>query len=215
MMIPNFWTRVLLVPVIGLFGVLWTSTQCAGSLQMRLDDGVNPVVTVTDLDADGFLNFSGAIPGSIWTVNVSTSRSKPNVGSASRPELRLTTTNMNSVGSGTLTISVSDTDFGPTLNPLPVAIRSSSSDPFTGAVTTKAFIDLANTAFNTVLQIGPTLIGSGVYTLEGSGIRPSDGQFSLNLVTTVTHTGVSTSQFDSALSTLPEPATMAIWSVVG
>src|SRR5262245_43998367 len=100
----NLWIRLLLLPVVGLAGILWTSTQCAGALQMRLDDGVNPAITVTDLDGDGFLNFSGPIPGSIWIVNVSTSRSKPNVGSASKPELRLTTTNQ-STGAGTLTIS--------------------------------------------------------------------------------------------------------------
>jgi hypothetical protein len=200
--------KFLLGALVAAIGAFAAPSRSEATFMLRLTDtGTGDAVTISDGDGDGVIGFIGSVGGtSNWTINITAARSKPNVGSASAPELRLTTTSETTGGGGTLRIEVSDVDFGPTANPLPLTIISNSADPLTGPTTTDLFLDLANSDFNMVTQVGSGLSGSGVFDVQETANATTDTQFSLNLVTTVTHTGANTSQFDSSVTSVPAPA---------
>jgi hypothetical protein len=208
-----FRNKFLIGALVAAVAAMIAPAKSEAAFKMRLTDTVTlTTVEILDGNADGIITFNGTLGGtSTWTVNITTSRSKPNVGSASNPELRLSTTNMSSAGGGTLKIEVSDTDFGTSSSPIPFTIISNSADANTGTVATSLFIDLGNGDYASATQVGVGLSGSGVFNVSEVGNATTDLAFSLNLITTVTHTGSSTSQFDSSVaSAVPAPAGLVL-----
>ena len=203
------------------FGVVFaTATQASLSLTLS-NDGVTIVVTDGGAgDASplaGQIAFSGAVGD--YVFQVTTTASKPSVGSAAFPEMRINVTNATYAPSGgtidpTLVVVASDTGFSSASSPLSAVLSANGAAPGSGAVTYSAFADLADTGAQTT-QIGPTLSGTGSFNTSGVGAYAADAGYSITLATTVTSsTFGQVSQFDASF-VVPEPATIAVWSALG
>src|SRR6185503_10878050 len=107
--------RVLVTVVVALSLAAASITQAVP--QLRISDGVNPAVTITD----NLAGDSSLAPGHVnyanssffgWNILVSSGVTKPIVGSSVSPELDLSYQIIRGAGSsGTLTIQFSENDF--------------------------------------------------------------------------------------------------------
>ena len=162
------------------------------------DGGVGDINT-----AAGVITFSGVI--GTFIINVTTSISKPVMGSASTPHLDLNSVNVSTPGPGTLTIMHTDTDFS---SAGPSAGQMSLGGTTAGSVEYKAYYDLANSAFGLTTLIGTTgVISTTPFASAITGAGPgADPAYSLTQVVTIVHEGggAQSSSFDAEL-TVPEP----------
>lgn len=158
----------------------------------------------------GLLSFNGSIGDFIVSITVGSS--KPVVGSATAPQLGLVSTDITATG-GSLTIELTDTDFGPTASPLTFLNLISSDAITTGLVTYQAFIDNTNAEFGQGQQIGGPLTGSGAFEESGIGVGNPSEPFSLTMMIALEATAGTTSQFDASVRAVAEPATLGVMAV--
>jgi hypothetical protein len=178
-----------------------------GTLTMTISDGINPTVTVTDNEIGPEVDLSstvGAIlwSGSIgaWTLDVNTGESKPFLGSATDPMMSLNANASSTAAGGTLTITLSDTGFGPV-----------TPDTSTFSVNTTANnIGGTASAFGTVNGVSSaasSLSTFGAVTVYGTASGLATAPWSMGESLTLVNTGA---QVDNVTATLavPEPTTM-------
>jgi hypothetical protein len=162
---------------------------------LRISDGVNPDVVVTDGGAGDSNPLVGAVTwiGSIgvWVLNVDTGVTKPILGSATDPHMDLNYV-VSSTGAGTMVISFSDDGF-----------------TYSGALTDHWGGTTSGTSINRVLEngqstgIGMGPFGPGAFSGTTSGtidLVPTDV---LTLQVAITHTGSGPSSGDKEI-TVPE-----------
>ena len=139
-------------------------------------------------------------------MNVVTGLSKPVLGSASDPNIDLSSVNV-SGGVGTLTIMLTDTDFDP-LGPISMLGRMGGTSD--GTVAWDAWYDSGNTEFGMATQLfGPELF-SGVFAFSDTALLTSTSSFSLTQRAVISHTGAGqVSSFDAEIE-VPEPLTTAL-----
>lgn len=82
--------------------ILGIQSPAQAGLTLTLDDGTNPVITVADTDNDGYVYYSGAIGN--WIMNLSGGFSVGNL-------MDLVSGNVSSSAGGTMTVTLTDTDF--------------------------------------------------------------------------------------------------------
>ncbi|OPY79430.1 MAG: hypothetical protein A4E70_02140 [Syntrophus sp. PtaU1.Bin005] len=82
--------------------ILGVQSPAQAGLTLTLDDGTNPVITVADTDNDGYVYYSGAIGN--WIMNLSGGFSVGNL-------MDLVSGNVSSSAGGTMTVTLTDTDF--------------------------------------------------------------------------------------------------------
>jgi len=175
---------------------------------LRLVSSGGSDVTITDSDADGIVSYSGALAG--WTnVNFTTGFSKPALGSAQVPFLDILSANMSSSGGpASLSVYLTDTDFGPSNEGQFISAIGGSTQ---GSVSYQAFADASNAAFGQ-----GTLLSSIVSTTApafsgmASSLWGAVGQYSLTLLVTITHDGGPRfTSLDASLQ-VPEPSTLLL-----
>jgi hypothetical protein len=185
------------------------------TLSLRLDDGSGSIVTITDNepgDEDpivGSIAYSGSV-GFNWIIAAAGGTSKPALGSASAPELALSTLDF-CFGAGTLDIQLSDTDF---VNSPPMT--------FIGAI--NGFTD-GSLAFNTWADPGNILFGGSIpITSQGPFASPEfndsksvmqdpgGSPYALTLHTAITHAfgGMSSCNASLSGSSSPVPTVVAL-----
>jgi hypothetical protein len=206
---------------IGLAGLSVFPLTSQASLMIKLGDGVNAPVVVTD-NLSGDLTSTLGVNSTIqtlgnWSVNVVSSA---NLGStATSPKLELTSFNVSYTGPGTpaapLKVFLTDTGYGPTPGLFDLHIGGTQSGGAT--IMSKYFYDPSNTAFGTTNQLGSTQTFTNLsYSKDlfvstgGTLLSP----YSLTLEADITNVpgGYFVTQFTSTLSTpasVPLPA--AIW----
>lgn len=170
------------------------------------DDG--NVSTVADPDGvvNGIISYNGPV-GSIFTTNVATLISKPNIGPA---RIDLNDITVNSTGAGTLVIQVTDTDFLLGANGDPLLLVNELGGVTDGSVSTIGAADDGNFEFGgsaAVVFQGP--LGPGAFSDTAStGFVGTGGLFSISESVEITHTaaGQATS-FNKVASVVPEPTT--------
>ena len=201
--------------------VLSCATVAEASLKLRLTDSAGGTITITDNMANDFSPIAGNLTfaGSVGTFDlvVEIGTSKPVSGSAAFPLMTLTssitTTGILHTGLSTLTIELTDTDFGPSLNPLGFLTAISSSNATTQSSTLDTYIDLGNAEFaaTTLLSsLGPSV---GMFDLTDFASAATDPAYSLTMVATVTHAkGAGLSNWDASISAIPEPVAFVVWS---
>ncbi len=158
--------------------------------------------------AAGVITFIGSIGG--WGINVSTGITYPALGSPALPQLDLNSVNVSSSGAGTLTISFSEKGFTGTF-PLDFNVGGTT----VGSVTAKSYADTSNVEFGTgtlLHSLGP--YGPGAFSGSGVSVGPPGSLYSLTAVASITHSGAGATSFNAHLF-VPEPGTIAIWSVLG
>ena len=182
---------------------------------LTLSDGVNTVIIsdggVGDLNATaGVILYSGLI--GVFNINVTTGITMPAIGTVTLPELDLNSVNVNSTGSGTLTIAFSETDFGPLAAG---GFETWVGGTTAGSVSYNTYVDTDNT--NADIDSDAILIsslgsfGPGAFSAtDQTAISPSS-PFSLIAIASITHTDpAQTTSFDLDLHPVPEPSTLLL-----
>jgi hypothetical protein len=164
--------------------------------------------------AVGVITYIGAV-GSTWSVNVSTGVTYPALGSPSLPELDLNSVSVSSSGAGSLTIMFSEVGF---TGAQPAMFNLGGTTA--GTVSGSTYSDAGN-VLHTAGGWSPTLMhalgpfGPGAFAGSAGGVAvPGTTPYSLAVSVTMTHTGSGVSSFDGHLF-VPEPGTIAIWSMLG
>ena len=178
---------------------------------LYLSDGVTSV-TIADgsaldsNDAVGVVTYNGAV-GINWTLNVTTGLSKPQIGSATNPEMTLNSVNANSKGAGFLTIKFSDDFFGPSSGQL----VSKTGGTTAGTVSVQTYADASNALFGqgTLLTShGP--FSGGAFSDLASKDLSIGGPFSLTELATITHTRNGVTSFNEDLRVPDAGLTVAL-----
>jgi hypothetical protein len=186
-----------------------------GTLTLTLDDGQN-VKTITDGGVDdlyptaGVIFWMGSLPNSIWSFNIDVGISKPAVGGQFKPEMDLSIQSAYSTGAGTLTITLTDTQFGPLGGDNGIATLAMG-----GANNQKSITALGQVNGSTVVQIGP-LYGtpwSGTSQGNASGLA---AEFSLTEKIVIEHSGAGYTMGDISLqvAAVPEPTTVIVGALL-
>ena len=208
--------------------IIFTFASSAhATLQIRLTQGgqQKTIIDQGALDTDpgtlGSVVWSGHI--GVFNVNISTvGKSKPVLGSASDPMMSLYWFETANTQPGTLTVEVTDTDFGP-LDPHVLGFTANINGTVIGnSVTFNAYDDVTNAAYGPGVNIASgTWNGSGMMSWGNTYTAnvPTSSPFSLTMKADITHTGVGeTTQFDAAIESrvsrvvppVPEPGTILL-----
>jgi len=203
--------------IMAIMGLLLLGSSVAYAVPTLIISDGNPLDTVTvvdngagDLDSDaGVVEWSGTIGG--WTVNVDTGVTKPVQGSATVPSMDLSYIDKPSAA-GTLTITWSDTGFGPLTSPV---IDFLATWGVTNPSGTTAVYDVYQSAGSTIPATG-LLINSGTLSGATSGSQIAVANFTgspfvLTQSLTLTATGkANSSSGDLTLDAVPEPSALLL-----
>ena len=202
------------------FALLFASGVASADPVLYLEDGDTGIsVTVTDngagdLDATvGVINFSGGLGGTVWGIVFTAGIGNDHIlGQA----MHVTSVQVSSGGAGSLKIGFSETGFEYDTNP--VTIRSEIGG-FAGASVSVAWGADSNnllwsggspSTFTGNATAGPWLMGAFSATNDFVGDY-APGPFSMSQMVTVKHTGAGqVTSFDSHISAMPEPGTLAL-----
>jgi hypothetical protein len=180
-----------------------------GSFTMTLDDGLGHTASITD-NGSGDLNpatggiiFSGALAGSAWSINVDVASSKPLLGGQFDPRMDLTIESAISTGAGTLTVTISDTGFGPLGADTGVATLLMGGTLDNGSVTGSGKVN------------GSSVVSLGPFTTHAWSGGPVGGvasglasTFTLGESVVITHTGAGNTTGNFEFNVVPEPSTV-------
>jgi hypothetical protein len=193
--------------VLGLL-LMSAAASMATPLTLKLDDGSNPVVTVTDDGAGDSNLVNGAVTWigtlGVWTVNVSTGIGFPLQGSLSWPYLDLNSINVSNAA-GTLTLTLTQGGF---TAPPPPGFLFQIGGTTQGTVNAAACVDAVISTCNDAV-LGPFL--GGAFSGVTSFVKPlQNGTYEVGIQIVLTHGGAATSSFDAELTGIPEPGTYAL-----
>ena len=199
----------------GAFGAAMAAASPANALLMiSVDDGVNSSVFTDNVGAD-FDNRLGVLGIYISSGNfqlvLSLAQSQPFIGSPTDPIIDLTFAMTSFGDGGTLTISVTNTDFQGSGTNVGVCEIGGITG---GTVDYACFVDDSNTAFARTEQIaglGP--ISGGVFAEAANGAFDVNGLYSLTDVLTITHGGGIVTTTGNSNIRIPEPQTLAIFGM--
>jgi hypothetical protein len=163
---------------------------------------------------EGVISFSGDVGN--FTLNFTVGSSKPQIGSASLPQMNLISFNATTSGApDILTIELTDTDF---IGPLPSANFNTvvNGTRIPGSLSFAAYLDSTNTEFGTGTEIasfGP--LGSGAASAGATTLVTTSAPYSLTMIATVDHLtkGIrDTTTFDANIS-VPEPKMLTLFGI--
>ena len=172
---------------------------------IKLYDGVTTVSVLdgsgSDLDpAPGIVTWFG--PVGVWQINVTTGTSS---GSAASPFLDLNSVNASSTAGGTLTVSFSDTGFGPSDGGVGVSVGGTAA----GTVQFETYADAGNGLFTLTTLLTSQSFGAGGFSGAASASLALPASYSLTEVATITHAaGEEATSFEGQLH-VPDGGTTA------
>lgn len=222
--------------VVGLAAVLGLSAPASAILLLVVDDSAT--VPLDIVIQDGLGGDSSATPGVItfiggtptWTVNVTTSISKPAIGSALAPQMDLNSVNVHAGAASTLTMWTVDDTFGP----LPLGGTSLAAIggtlAATAGLTYGAWVDPTNPL------VGPPAAGSGAvpplgtaiplltpgpfgpvaFSGSAAGVVPAMAVYNMGLFVSISNgAGPGTNSFNAnvEIAPVPEPGTLALFGL--
>jgi hypothetical protein len=189
-----------------------TASEGHAAFKVQISDGTT-TYTVTDTDGDGLITYSNSVGG--FLVTMTTGISKPLIGSSTLPAMHLNSVNVSSTSGGTLTVSITDTDFTSAYQM--VQFLTLLGGVSGGTVSVAAYMDSGNTEFATTTMIADfgTLSGAFSSTDIYKAFGMAGGTYSLTIVATITH-GSSvfplTTSFDSMID-VPEPSSALLFGI--
>jgi len=197
--------------------------QAHAVLILKLTDDLNNSVTIADegLGDDGagagLIVFNGDIPGSSFTINITTGVSKPVLGTPLEPRMDLNSLNISTTGGGGLTIELTDTDFLiPNLD-YSAKFVATIGGVASGTISYESYMDANNAEFATTTSLTDSGdLGPGGFTTENiANTGPLGGTpYSLTQVIKINHLSAgSNTSFNASLQghPIPEPATMLLF----
>jgi hypothetical protein len=192
-----------------------TAMVAAGTLSARasfvltLDDGIHPSISIEDGGAgdgsakEGAISWMGSL--GVWTLNFDTGLSKPAIGSASQPSMDLDFVAISSAA-GSLTITLSDTGFGPIGNSGLVLLSAGGTLASGGTLNVSGQLN-----DTTVVSLAPITVAGISYSGDGETSAVLSSPFTLQETVILTHGANDTdpSSGDVHLRVVvPEPTTM-------
>jgi hypothetical protein len=188
--------------------VLASAGQATAAHIIQLSDGLGHTATISDVDQDGLVTFSGDL--GLWFINVTTGLSAPAVGDS---EMQLLSVNVSGGGAGQLTITQTDTDFTQ-LGSASLLLYSTTSFSLLSpnTISYSAYWDDGNAQFATTSPLGTLSASSTTYSGSLLVNGPSGGgTYSLTQVVTINHNGLlgGTTAFSATVS-VPERASILI-----
>jgi hypothetical protein len=197
---------------------IWSVTSEA-SLVIKLDDGINAPIVVTDNGLGDTTSLSGVdtVNQALgnWLVNVVSSANLS--GTVNTPNLSLTSFNVSFTGTGQpvtpLKIFLTDTGYGPTPGIFNLHVGGTQSGGAT--IVSKFFYDTSNASFGLANQFGATQsFATASYSNDQFGVGPGGiigTPYSLTLEADITNvpSGFFNAQFTSTLTAVPLPG--AVW----
>jgi len=164
-------------------------------------------VLLVDSDNDGVIAFNGAL--GIFNVNITTGITKPMLGTAAFPNMDLASVNVNTSGSGILTIKFSETDYGPYSGGFTTNFGGTTHG---NSVLLQNYVDTGNVLFGTgtlIANLGPFSGNAAFSGTDSGGNGVYTNPFSITEIATITSTGKSNISFDAEVVT-PEPSTLLL-----
>lgn len=194
------WSLIIITAFLGFIGLQSASaipilTLSDGTITVNISDGSS-----LDLNPEsGVIVYMGSV--GVFNINVTSGIATPVIGTTTLPQLDLSSFNLNSIGSGTLTITFFADGFGPLAAPGFITLA--------GGVTAGSVSFLTYVGSDLISSLGP--FGPGAFSgTESVFISPSS-LFSLTTIATITHTAPgSTSSFNVAVNPVPEPGTLML-----
>jgi len=184
-------------PATGLIDVIVADNAPIGTGTVKgLTNFVDPNPTV------GAVDFVGAIPGTVWTVNVDSGISKPVLGPA---EIDMFAVHVSTTGAGTLSVEMTDTGFGPTtgIRGFIDAIGGTTD----GTVSVVGGLGANDLEFDMAVFTPPLVFGPGPFTGSSSVTASLSGLFSLTKAVTIVHSGAGqVTSFDNNFRIQPSQA---------
>lgn len=202
----------LLGLVLGLVATIGWAPTARAALQLEISDGT-ATVNLADSDGDGIVSFIG--PVGFFDFTMTAGLSKPMVGTAKAPQLHLTALASSGAGTGTLTIKLSDVDFGLAVPALQFLTKFGGAAQ--GDVSLMAFVDTGNAAFG---DSGPgvtKIVDLDSFILGNTrAVAPVDDSYSLTLIATIMHSApigkTRTTSLDVSIA-VPEPGTLMLFGI--
>lgn len=201
-----------LAVILGCAALVTGPTPASAVATLRITDGINPVVTVSDgglgdmCPMASCVTFIGTI--GVWAVNVSTGFS-----SSPFPNIDLNSIDV-STTAGTLSILLGDTDFTLGAGTHQVPLGSGIGGTTVGSVSWHSGLNDSNInpatggcCDQTGALYGP--LGPGPFSQGNLDTYTADGTFALALQVDITHTGAGTTSFDYE-GKVPGPATLLL-----
>ena len=216
--------RLSALAVCAVFAVASVCQASLGPLQVKIDDGVDPAIVAVDQgdndgsDIDGVVLLNTATTN--WLSTVSTGISEPAIGSTTVPAMDLSSVHVTSMGASG-SIKVSFTGLYNPNSPFIPGFLHSIGGTTQGSISTELWIGTSAFEEDTLLStMTPTLIGTGPSYIfseqKNSSDDGTDLDYWLTLNATITHTGSGpqTTSFNAAVDSIPEPASIAIWTLM-
>lgn len=185
---------------------------------ITLDSGTATQQIFTDADADGAIFLLTTIGD--YDVVLSLATTKPLNGTAEVPRIDVNLQAFTTaVTTDTLVVTVTDTDYGPSADPMPSSFSLSGVENSTSTVSADLFLDTSNSG----LISGPTVNTLATLDVTGLGVDnvagPVDTEtsYSLSIVLTADHSSATQTNVNASFkgSEVPEPASMALLGLGG
>lgn len=205
--------KLSLLGMVSAMGVAMAAQQAQAIPMLKLSDGVT-TIEITDGDAldtaanAGMIGYTGVIGN--FTLNVTTGLTKPAIGTEYRPLMDVLSFHSTSLASGTLTLTMTETDYVPLDGGMRnYSYRSSIGGVTLGTVTYQTYLDESNTPYEEAVLLGDMSATAGqsfAFALdEERKYRPGQN-YSLTSVITVHHTaGGQNTSFNAELRGIPNP----------
>lgn len=191
---------VIMLVFVGIIGI----QSVYGTPILTLYDGTT-TVTISDggsgdsNSVDGAITYIGLL--GVFFINVTTGVTEPAIGTLTLPEIDLSSLNISSTGSGTLTITFSESGFGPLAAS---GFETSVGGTTNGSISFNTYVD--STLIGSLGSFGPGAFSGTTQT----AISPSS-PFKLTAISSITHnTGFQSTSFNLAVNPVPEPSTLLL-----
>ena len=165
--------------------ILGIQSPAQADLTLTLDDGTNPVITAADTDHDGYVYYSGAIGN--WIMNLSGGFSVGNL-------MDLVSGNVSSSAGGTMTVTLTDTDFSD-LSSFHVGGTTGGSVTFN--------------LYNDSNLVASYTAGTPSFSTDITSLTSTGSVTEIEAV--ITHSGSTMSSFDANVVQNPVPVPAAFW----
>jgi hypothetical protein len=160
----------------------------------------------------GTIAYYGAV--GVFNISITTGVSKPQLGNSYEAIMDLSSLQVSTFGAGSLTISLSDTDYELIASSPPFGTAKTDMSGVTrGTIEYATFFDSTNKQFGTEVLLAEGE-GSGAFSANPSLtvlLPSSPGKFSLTSIVTITHDAGDSSSINLDLSvSTPEPGTLLL-----
>ena len=191
------------------------ATEAEAAFALRVSDGTTTVAVPdgTGADQDGRVGAITYISVGVftgWTISVTTGMTDPLL-SPPLPHLSLDSIQMSSIGGGSLTVELSETDISTGASIAP--FNTSISGVTAGTVEFQSFVNPDNTLFSTagtqVADLGP-LSGVMGFSAQESGWAPVSSPYGVTLRWIITHGGAGSTDGKAEFQ-IPEPESLALF----